>query len=201
MGFQSKPTARLGTWGLCQNSSPHCYTKVILLKSATRDQNWQHGGCLSHRSLLHNSDVRNTAQSATRSTAKLTVIFLSQNTEKCSKSYRGEAESDVQVVADAAEVVLIQVLIGRWSPWKLLLHDGYQLTQDLVHLVTRKQVGHLSLRHVRMRLFEWLIQPAFMWQNWPFLQKACLFVFMLPVQCSACLKPVVCWTELAKLTD
>ena len=90
------------------------------------------------------------------------MIFLSLNTEKCSKSYRGEAESDVQVVADAAEVVLIQVLIGRWSPWKLLLHDGYQLTQDLVHLVTRKQVGHLSLRHVRMRLFEWLIQPAFM---------------------------------------
>ena len=56
----------------------------------------------------------------------------------------------MEVVADTAEVVLVQVLIGRWSPRELLLHDGDQLAQNLIHLVTSKQVGHLSLRHVHV---------------------------------------------------
>ena len=59
-------------------------------------------------------------------------------------SYRREAEHDVEVVSDPGQEVVVQVLIGRWSTWELLLHDGGELTSDLINLITSKQVGYLE---------------------------------------------------------
>ena len=54
-----------------------------------------------------------------------------------------EAEDDVEVLLDAAQVVLVEVLVGRGVARPLLLHHRHQLLQDLVHLVAREQVGDL----------------------------------------------------------
>lgn len=51
----------------------------------------------------------------------------------------------MQVVLDSSDEVVIQILIGRWSPWILGLHDIYQILSDLIDLVPSEQIGHLRL--------------------------------------------------------
>ena len=51
----------------------------------------------------------------------------------------------MQVVLDSSNEVVIQILIGWWSPWILGLHDIYQILSDLVNLVPSEQIGHLRL--------------------------------------------------------
>ena len=61
-------------------------------------------------------------------------------------THRREAEHDVQVLARAAQEVLVQVLVGRRPTRELFLHDRDQLALDLVHLVASEQVRNLSAR-------------------------------------------------------
>ena len=69
------------------------------------------------------------------------------------RSYRREAESDVQVLLHSIQVVVEHVLIGRWSPWKLLLHDRDQFLKDFVHLVSREEIRHLEgIKCTRIRI-------------------------------------------------
>jgi len=51
----------------------------------------------------------------------------------------------MEILATATQVILIEVLIGRWSSWKLLLHWTNQLVNDFIHLITSKQTGHLDV--------------------------------------------------------
>lgn len=51
----------------------------------------------------------------------------------------------MQVILDSSDEVVIQILIGRWSPWILGLHDIYQILSDLIDLVPSEQIGHLRL--------------------------------------------------------
>ena len=51
----------------------------------------------------------------------------------------------MQIVLDTSDKVVIQILIGWWSPWILGLHDIYQILSDLVNLVSSEQIGHLRL--------------------------------------------------------
>ena len=49
----------------------------------------------------------------------------------------------MQVVLDTSDEVVIQILIGWWSPWILGLHDIYQILSDLINLIPSEQIGHL----------------------------------------------------------
>lgn len=51
----------------------------------------------------------------------------------------------MQVVLDSSNEVVIQILVGWWSPWILGLHDIYQILSDLVNLVPSEQIRHLRL--------------------------------------------------------
>lgn len=51
-----------------------------------------------------------------------------------------EAQNHVQVLAHPAHEVLVKILVGGWSPWKLPLHDWNEVTEDFVYLIPSKQV-------------------------------------------------------------
>lgn len=50
----------------------------------------------------------------------------------------------MQVIHHSGQKVVVQILIGRWSPWKLPLHHWYQLAANLVNLVSSKEIGYLQ---------------------------------------------------------
>ena len=49
----------------------------------------------------------------------------------------------MEIFAYSVQVVFLEVLIAGWTLGELLLHDRNQVTKDLIHLITSKQVGHL----------------------------------------------------------
>lgn len=59
-------------------------------------------------------------------------------------TYRGETQYDVEIVSDSGKVVVVQIFIGWWSPWKLFLHDRDKFSHDLIHLISGEQVSYLS---------------------------------------------------------
>ena len=59
-------------------------------------------------------------------------------------SYRGEAEGDVEVLADAREEVLHDVLLRELSLGELSFHDGDQFGDDLALLVAVEQIRYRS---------------------------------------------------------
>lgn len=59
-------------------------------------------------------------------------------------TYRGETQYHVEIVSDSGKVVVVQIFIGWWSPWKLFLHDRDKFSHDLIHLISGKQVSYLS---------------------------------------------------------
>jgi len=64
----------------------------------------------------------------------------------------------MEVPPGMGDEVIIQVLLGKWSPGELLLHHGNQLSSDLIHFIPRKQVADLSRgQHIIKILQEALI--------------------------------------------
>ena len=69
----------------------------------------------------------------------------------------------MEVGARARQEVLIELLIGWWSPWKLFFHDGNQFLQNLVHLIPREQVGNLKLcRHFLLTAVQLMLKVGFL---------------------------------------
>ena len=50
----------------------------------------------------------------------------------------------MKILSCSGQEVVIQIIRSRWSPWKLFLHDWYQVGVDFVNLVSSEQVGDLS---------------------------------------------------------
>ena len=50
----------------------------------------------------------------------------------------------MEVVLDACDEILVQILIGWWSPWILGLHHTDQVLGDFINLIARKQIGDLQ---------------------------------------------------------
>ena len=64
----------------------------------------------------------------------------------------------MEVPSGTGDEVIVEVLLGRWSPGELLLHHGNQLSSDLTHFIPCKQVGDLSRgQHIVKILQEALI--------------------------------------------
>lgn len=49
----------------------------------------------------------------------------------------------MEVVLDACDEILVQILIGRWSPWILDLHHTDQVLGNFINFISRKQIGDL----------------------------------------------------------
>lgn len=73
-----------------------------------------------------------------------------------------EAQYHVQVLADTAHEVLIQVLIGGRSPRELPLHHRDEVAEDLVDLVSSKQVRHLRDRKTGHNTFHGLLSNSYL---------------------------------------
>ena len=50
----------------------------------------------------------------------------------------------MEVFSDTAQVVIIEVFIGRWTSREFFLHNSNQLLKDLIHLIPSKQARHLK---------------------------------------------------------
>ena len=71
-------------------------------------------------------------------------------------TYWWETEDNVEIVSDPGEVILVQILIWRRSSGEFLLHDRDELSHDLVHLISSKQVCHL-LKQIVMSHIMWIM--------------------------------------------
>lgn len=58
--------------------------------------------------------------------------------------YRWKTKYNVEIVLDACDEILVQILIGRRSPWILGLHHTDQVLGNFINLISCKQIGHLS---------------------------------------------------------
>ena len=58
----------------------------------------------------------------------------------------------MEVVAATGDKVVIQVLLGRRSAGVLFLHNTDQLIAHFIHLVSGKQVRHLTIAKSNQRL-------------------------------------------------
>ena len=59
-------------------------------------------------------------------------------------SNRREAQHNMQILSDPGHEIIVQVFIGWQSLGKLFLHFREELGEDLVDLLSGKQVGHLK---------------------------------------------------------
>lgn len=97
------------------------------------------------------------------------ILILYAIFTSCDYTYRGETQYNMEVVSDSGQVVLVQIFIGWWSPWKLFLHDGDKFSHDLIHLISGKQVSYLSKQKKMTKgndnSHQWHWYAEFCWQK------------------------------------
>ena len=50
----------------------------------------------------------------------------------------------MKILPCSSQKVIIEIIWSRWSPWKLFLHDWYEVGVDFIDLVSSEQVGDFS---------------------------------------------------------